>query len=370
MPKPRRKPTPKRSAAKPNAPARLRRLWLSAAVGTVAVVALGVAAVVTSTPQQPESRPVVTRPVVAPRPTPPKANADTTTPKSLAELLALTPEQLAKVDVAVVNLLCAEGLPGSEGIDVPAALAKLDAWAMAVQFNTERHLYRVTDPRYADHYHHSETYLRAEFLLQTLQEDCGVRYNPDAIYDPDLSDSHDSFIHGVIDPKHGGTCASMPVLYAAVGRRLGYPIKLVMTRGHVFCRWDDGKGERFNIEGTNGFSSYPDEFYRKWPYGVTAEELTSREYLVSLTPTEEVAMFMAARGHCFMDTHRFTEALEAYKVMARLAPTFKVHGQFVAGAQLAAEKGLAEYERVYGKMPERMDPPPPPPEFAGTSGGP
>lgn len=58
----------------------------------------------------------------------------------------------------------------------------------------------------------------------------------------------------------------------------------------------------------------------------------------------------------------------AYKEMARLAPTFKVHGDFLTGAQLAADRGLAEYERVYGKMPDRIDPPPPPPEFTNTPG--
>jgi len=284
--------------------------------------------------------------------------------------MAWPTDRLGELDIALVNLLCAEGLPSSEDRDIEQTLQTLDLWAAAVKYETERHLYRVTDPRYADHYRHSEPYLRAEFLLQVLQEDLGVRYNPESIFNPDLSDSRDSFIHGIMDPERGGTCASMPVLYAAVGRRLGYPIKLVMTRGHLFCRWDDGRGERFNIEGTNGFSSYPDEFYREWPYGVTEEELASREYLVSLTPAEELAPFMAARGHCYMDTHRFGEALEVYEVMVRLAPTFKVHRQFIPAAQLAADKGIDEFERVYGKKPERMDPPPPPPEFAETPGGP
>lgn len=97
--------------------------------------------------------------------------------------------------------------------------------------------------------------------------------------------------------------------------------------------------------------------------------MASREYLVSLTPAEELAVFMAARGHCYMDLRRFGEALDAYKVMARLATTFRVHGDFVNAAQLATDKGLAEYERVYGRMPERMDPPPVPPELANTPGG-
>lgn len=228
---------------------------------------------------------------------------------------------------------------------------------------TDRHLYRVKDPRYADHYRHSETSFRVELLLQTLQEDLGVRYNPDRVYSPDASDSRDQFIHGAMDKAHGGTCASMPVLYVAVGRRLGYPLKLVMARGHLFCRWDDGKGEKLNIEGTNGFSSYPDEFYRKWPEPLTESDLAVREYLVSLTPKEELAVFMAARGHCVFDSHHFAQALEAYTAMAHLAPTFKNHATFLGMAQLGDTKGLEEVERTYGKRPERIDPPLPLPEF-------
>ncbi len=42
----------------------------------------------------------------------------------------------------------------------------------------------------------------------------------------------------------------MPVLYVAIGRRLGYPLELVTTKGHVFACWEDSN-DRFNIEGTN-----------------------------------------------------------------------------------------------------------------------
>lgn len=190
---------------------------------------------------------------------PPVQEVSQSIPASHYDLLAMTPEQLAKIDVALVNLLCAKGLPGAENLDIPAILAKLDEWAAKVKFETLRHLYRVTDPRYAEHYNHSEARLRAEFIVQCLQEDCGVRYNPDRIYEPDFRDSRDMFLHGMLPGANGGTCASMPVMYVAIGRRLGYPMKLVATREHLFCRWDDGK-ERFNIEGS-------DQWGRQLPSG-------------------------------------------------------------------------------------------------------
>ena len=74
------------------------------------------------------------------------------------------------------------------------------------------------------------------------------------VHRPGLQGFARLFIHGIIDGP-GGTCASMPVLYVAVGRRLGYPLKLVEARGHLLLRWDDPLGQRlgtpdvFNVEG-------------------------------------------------------------------------------------------------------------------------
>lgn len=123
----------------------------------------------------------------------------------------------------------------------------------------------------------------------------------------------------------------MPVLYAAVGRRLGYPIKLVQGNGHLFCRWDDADGEwakangmpgaeRFNIEGTDGFSAYPDAFYEQFPAPIDENKVARGELLKSLTPAEELSVFLAARGHCLNDNKRFNYAIEAYETAARYMP--------------------------------------------------
>jgi len=238
---------------------------------------------------------------------------------SLDALLAMPPERLRDVNIAEMNLLCATGLRGAENLDIDACLAKVDEWTAKVKAETERHLYRVTDPRYAEHYHHSEKYLRAEFLLQVLQEDCGVRYNMERVKSISFGQSKDLFIHGLVADPNGGTCASMPVLYVAVGRRLGYPLSLVKTKAHFFVRWKD-ETDRFNIEGTNGFSSMPDDYYKTWPMASTDKEVKANRYLVSLTPADELAEFMAARGHCLVENRRAKEGYAAYSVAIRLAP--------------------------------------------------
>ena len=276
--------------------------------------------------------------------------------KSLDDLLKMPAESLAYVDIAETNLLCAEGLPGAERLDIAKCLARLDEWAERVRDVTGRHLYRAHDPRWAEHYKHSENWLRVEFLAQVLQEDCGVHYNMQRIRDIDFGNSKDLFIHGMIDDPNGGTCVSMPVMHVAVGRRLGYPLRLVLTKGHVFTRWDDGK-ERFNIESTGegGTDSYPDEYYKTWPGKWNAVETRANRYLISLTPAEELACFLGSRVHCLLDNGHAKEALAAYSAARRLAPLDPCYPSWMQMAQsrLAGYRDpLADVERIIANQQE------------------
>jgi hypothetical protein len=269
--------------------------------------------------------------------------------KTLDDLLKIPADRLGEVDIAEMNLLCATGLPGAEKLDIDHALATLDDWAKRVKFETERHLYRVIDPRYAEHYRHSEAYLRAEMLVQALWEDLGVKYDPAARHNFSFKDSRVAFIHGMIPMPGqtqaevpGGTCASMPVMYVAVGRRLGYPLKLVTTKGHVFVRWDGNDHfnpawrERFNIEGTNGFTSYPDEYYKTWPFKLADKEVKAGRYLVSLTPAEEFAEFLAARGHCGSDNGQPAFAASCYENACGYDPSRPSYRAWFGDAAIAS----------------------------------
>lgn len=237
---------------------------------------------------------------------------------ALTELAEFAPDELGSADIAKMNLLAARGLPGSEDLDVDEALAELDRWAKHVKFETDRHLYRFRrDPA---EYENSEAYFRMLFLIVALQGDLGVKYNPERIDEPDFTNSKDLFIHGMVGSDNGGTCVSMPALYVAIGRRLGYPMHLVVTKGHVFARWDDGR-ERFNIEGTNrGLNTPDDEYYKNWPFKLTEAEINNGWYLRSLTSAEELAVFLTHRGHCLEDIGRLDEAQVAYAMANRLAP--------------------------------------------------
>ena len=61
----------------------------------------------------------------------------TNQPQTLDELLRLSAEELARCEIARMNLLCATGLPGAENLDVEESLDRLDSWAGQVLAMTE-----------------------------------------------------------------------------------------------------------------------------------------------------------------------------------------------------------------------------------------
>src|SRR5436190_21974223 len=238
----------------------------------------------------------------AARPVVPTRIAGTTPPPlavtALNDLLAVEPSRLEKCDIGLVNLLCAEGLPHGVEVDIHSALALLDGWASRVRSETQRHFYRFQ--RKPGEFEHSEGYFHMLMMAVVLNEDFQVRYNLErianlgksAMGDGFFADARDVFLHGLLGPRRIGTCSSMPVLYVALGRRLGYPLKLVTTKGHLFVRWESPT-ERFNVDATGqGMNRYDDDYYRNWPFPLTEAEIKEHGYLKSLNAAEELAVFL------------------------------------------------------------------------------
>ncbi len=266
-------------------------------------------------------------------------NSTFKTPQSLAELLALPPTELEHCDIARMNLLCAEGLPGAENLNVNESVAMLDQWAKWIDSETTRnfHHYRE-DPAY---YYHSENFYKMLMMAVVLYDDFHVRYNPKWIETPEAirpddgfgTDSRDILIHGLIGDQHMGTCSSMPILYIALARRLGYPVKLVTTRGHLFMRWDSPR-ERFDMDATGkGLDEYTDEHYKQWPFPVTGEEIKADGYLQSLTPAQELSVFLSIRAECLHQAGRIKETVAALAAAEKLEPNWRANQVLLAEAQ-------------------------------------
>jgi hypothetical protein len=287
------------------------------------------------------------------------------------QLVRCSDEQLARLDIAAVNLACAEGLPGVEQIDYGYCLYKLDDWADCVKEYTALLMPQFRRKRHE--YENSEAYFRTLSLITVLQRDQGVRYNPAKIPEDAPFDTADSFIHGIIQGD-GGTCTTMPVVYAAVGRRLGYPIKLVTTRGktsgHMFARWDDARtGHRFNIEAAGqGLSTPTDDYFRTGLYELGPEVEADGCFLQSKTPRMELAGFLNNRAWRFEDVKNWRLCVEAWAWAYCLNPRNKLTLNSLKRAMIAWDQEqkrrkpvgfpmvwIRRQSRLYPEVPQELE---------------
>jgi hypothetical protein len=278
------------------------------------------------------------------------------------ELIGCSDEQLAALDVAEVNLACAADFPDAPTAEmVTECLDRLNHYAKWIKVYTEERLpfFRANSKLYGN----QESVFRVVTMISLLQQMYGVQYNPEKIPDDVPFDLADTFIHGALLGQ-GGTCATLPVVYAAVGRRLGYPIKLVWTRQHQFCRWE-GNGERFNIEANNfSIDSPPDDKYRNGKYAVEDPSLErAYRWLESNTPRMELSGFLMQRGYRWFDLGNFKESTDSFAWAAVVdqqnqAPRYIHDGFMRKWRQRLGQEMPPNFPEMTVTFPPRRYPPP------------
>jgi hypothetical protein len=263
---------------------------------------------------------------------------------NVRELIWQTNEQLANYPIEAVNLAAAVGLSGSEKIDHQGCINRIEDAARKTKLYT---LGRLQEFRKAPEvYHHSEAKFRIICMIRFLQQVHKVLYNEAKIPADVPFFTEDCFIHGAL-MGDGGTCASLPVVYVAVGRRLGYPLKLVSCLRHQFCRWDEPK-EKFNIEVNNHSIDTPDDnHFRQGLFHCNPEMERECCYLLSETPKMELAGFLTERAYLLLEREkRYKEAAEGFMWAASLVPQNK---QYITHAKMSME--------TWQKNTEKMTPP-------------
>jgi hypothetical protein len=126
--------------------------------------------------------------------------------------------KLATFGIAQMSLEAAFGLPGAGEFDLGPPKRQIDDWARIVDHYTTRTYYKRSR-----HKRLTDSQFRIMTMIGVLQRNLGVTYNrafSEGEYD--ARDSRNLMIHGILQ-GHGGTCVTMPMLYCAIGRRLGYP---------------------------------------------------------------------------------------------------------------------------------------------------
>jgi len=300
--------------------------------------------------------------------------------------MALSDEQLERIDVLELNLAVARQIAGLEKLDYARYRRILDGWAE--QFGrwlpTAAHAFAETPEKWK----HDERLFRLGMLAQFLDQQVGIAYDQAqrqaqkrGVKEVRYTDPGDLFLHGLIDTKRG-TCANMPVLHVAMGRRLGWPVSLACVKSHFVCRYDDGQVV-YNIEATDtgrgGFAAGNDADYIKTE-GLSERAVASGSDLRELTAREMLGAFVALRARHFADTNRPALADRSYALSRALFPQFRrayteaVEMFLWRGAQLftprehghpdsvlrylASAKRRAQGPAAFGSLPpnRRLDP--------------
>ena len=293
----------------------------------------------------------------------PKASLSRRDGLSFGDILTFAHSESQSVDVAEANILCAEGLPGVSDLDVSRCLEKIDGWTERVRKETQRRLSEYA--RSPQTYDNSEARFRLSILADVLRKDIGLYYDcvpllqhPAGALVPQqgnlFQDPRQVFIHGVLLGETPPAPLTLTVIVTAIGRRLGYPLKLVTARTHAFVRWEDSK-DRINIEITSGgLRVLPDETYREVCLkGLNAE--VQDQYLRSFSPARELAVFLSRRAACFMEKGRVLDAEVCWADAWELDPTQQMTLESLRSMvyqERAAMKGAAPY---YGIHPPVSD---------------
>jgi hypothetical protein len=270
-----------------------------------------------------------------------------------------------------MSLVVAKRIPAFADLDIETYVNAVDSWAEEVRRDTERHWYRFE--RAPEKFDHSEADFKIAWLASDINQLFEVDYD---VLDFDYSDPSNLFINGIVDRRRG-TCVSMPMLYVAIGWRLGYPIKLVQVPTHVFARWDDDK-ERINIEATGYGASYPDSHYET-EFFVSPWCKEEGGELASMSPRQMLGTLLLARCSFWAsigaDEERFRDVLRANLLyptsplaLATLGEEWGVRWQEGAYARHAVEH-LAAAGRLIEERERRRVAEPDEDEHTGTYGG-
>ncbi|HVT88894.1 MAG TPA: transglutaminase family protein [Tepidisphaeraceae bacterium] len=275
---------------------------------------------------------------------------------TVRELAALSDESLAQVDVLYLNLAVAREFPGVEQLNIQHYQRIVDEWSgqaagMLAKAEPEFH---KSPQLWQDDIRFFRLACIAQFMRRVLR----IRYNQEyersfreaesqSVYSGiRYSHVHDQFLHALIDLRQG-TCASIPVLYLAIARRLDLPVYLTQIDSHLMCRFEDGQ-VTYNIDVTDmkdgGFSAPADDDLliskRAIRFGSDFKTLTAREML---------GYFLSQRGRIFRDIGQLDRADSDYCLARWLLPRHRY--TIVDGIGIAFQQAEAAFDPG-----ERFDP--------------
>lgn len=149
-----------------------------------------------------------------------------------------------------------------------------------------------------------------------------------------------------------GNCITMPILFLALGQRLGLTMTLAEAPLHVFVKYTDDDGAVWNLEATSGGGFTRDVWYRR-KLPMSDQAVANGVYLRPLSHDEATALIASFLVEHQIEEGAFEQAIATADVLLRHYPDF-AYGLVKKGS---AYSGLLRRERA-GKYTRMEDIPP------------
>ena len=242
--------------------------------------------------------------------------------------LAKPDVELENADPLELNLLVAKGLPECSSIDIAACKRQVDGWADEIRAELAANPHGFENDR-------GKWGTRRRFELavmgSVLMEDRRIGYVDRVSH----SNAGHKFAHGVLQ-SGAGTCATLPVIWAALGRRLGHPISIAQVPEHLYCIVDDGQ-EKINLETTGSahLSMNSDERMRRM---CPPELVANGTFMRPFSNRELIGIFVGLRAEVWEAKGDFEKALSDYQRAHEIVPGNAV----IAGNLMRAAGAVAQ----------------------------
>ncbi len=175
------------------------------------------------------------------------------------------------------------------GIDIEATLKQLDA--MVAEVNAG---WRLANASSLDKLNALRTYLYKAGIWNGHQP---FRY--------DLDDPLGRVLRNKLLPTYlatrKGNCASMSLLFIILGHKLGIDVTASLAPEHIFVKYRDDMGNRFNLETTHEAAPKQDASYQR-DTPMTPESLANGLYLRALSKRETAAVMMGTLMEFYGET--------------------------------------------------------------------
>lgn len=117
-----------------------------------------------------------------------------------------------------------------------------------------------------------------------------------------------------------GNCVSMPILFLAVGERLGLDLTLSIAPLHLFVKYtDDPSGLTYNLETSSGAGFTRDVWYRR-KLPMTDKAIANGVYLKTLSRQETLAVIATPLLDHLLARGRYEEAIAVADVLLEAYP--------------------------------------------------